>query len=107
MPLFDDSNNFKTPDNTINPIPNSEKPVAGSSCYVQKKNIIIHPFTEYLSHDIDQPVFSHMQHFVSEQSFKSNSNNTISHDKLSCGSKNMIYGICCVHYGLVHLWVKP
>ena len=34
--------------------PNSEKPVAGNKCYVQTKDIIIHPLTEYLSNDINQ-----------------------------------------------------
>ena len=42
---FDDSVYYRTPDNTFIPISNSEKPVAGNKCYVQTKDIIIHPLT--------------------------------------------------------------
>ena len=51
---FDDSVYYRTSDNTFIPISNSEKPVAGNKCYVQTKDIIIHPLTEYLSNDINQ-----------------------------------------------------
>ena len=41
------------------------------------------------------------------QSFKSNLTGkeykTISYDRLSCGSTNVIYGIHCVHCGLVYV----
>ena len=45
--------------------------------------------------------------FVNNQSFKSNLTGkeykTISYDRLSCGSTNVIYGIHCVHCGLVYV----
>ena len=46
---FDDSIYYRTSDNTFIPISNSEKPVAGNKCYVQMKDIIIHPLTKVLS----------------------------------------------------------
>ena len=51
----------------------------------------------------------HVTHatFINDQSFKSNLTgkeyNTISYGRLSCGSTNVIYGIHCVHCGLVGL----
>ena len=66
---FDDS------DNTFIPISNSEKPVTGNKCYVQTKDIIIHPLTEYLSNDINQcgATSCHTCNiFINDQSFKSN-----------------------------------
>ena len=51
---FDDSIYYRTSENTFIPISNSEKPVAGSKCYVQTKDIIIHNFAEHLSNDINQ-----------------------------------------------------
>ena len=51
---FDDGVYYRTSDNTVIPISDSEKPVAGNKCYVQTKEIIIHPLTEYLSNDINQ-----------------------------------------------------
>ena len=44
---FDDSVYYRTSDNTFIPISNSEKPVAGNKCYVQTKDTIIYPLTEY------------------------------------------------------------
>ena len=45
--------------------------------------------------------------FINDQSFKSNLTGieykTISYDRLSCGSTNVIYGIHCVHCGLVYV----
>ena len=110
MPHFDDGVYYRTSDNTFIPISNSEKPVAGNKCYVQMKDIIIHPLTEYLSNDINQcgtTSFHTCNIFIDDQSFKSNLTGkeykTISYDRLSCGSTNVIYGIHCVHYGLVYL----
>ena len=107
---FDDSIYYRTSDNTFIPISNSEKPVAGNKCYVQMKDIIIHPLTEYLSNDINQcgATSCHTCNiFVNNQSFKSNLTGkeykTISYDRLSCGSTNVIYGIHCVHCGLVYV----
>ena len=107
---FDDSIYYRTSDNTFIPISNSEKPVAGNKCYVQTKDIIIHPLTEYLSNDINQcgATSCHTCNiFVNNQSFKSNLTGkeykTISYDRLSCGSTNVIYGIHCVHCGLVYV----
>ena len=42
---FDDGVCYTTSDNTFIPISNSEKPVTGNKCYVQTKDIIIHPLT--------------------------------------------------------------
>ena len=51
-------------------------------------------------------IMSHMQHIINDQSFKSNLTGreykTISYDRLSCGSTNVMYGIHCVHCGLVY-----
>ena len=95
---FDDSIYYRTSDNTFIPISNSEKPVAGNKCYVQTKDIIIHPLTEYLSNDINQcgATSCHTCNiFVNNQFFKSNLTGkeykTISYDRLSCGSTNVIY----------------
>ena len=55
------------------------------------EDIIIHPLTEYLSNDINQCG----NIFIDDQSFKSNLTGkvykTISYDRLSCGSTNVIY----------------
>ena len=109
---FDEGVYYRTSDNTFIPISNSEKPVAGNKCYVQTKDIIIHPLTEYLSNDINQcgTTSCHTCNiFIGDQSFKSNLTGkeykTISYDRLSCGSTNLIYGIHCVffHCGLVYV----
>ena len=108
---FDDSVYYnRTSDNTFIPISNSEKPVAGNKCYVQTKDIVIHPLTEYLSNNINQcgATSCHTCNiFINDQSFKSNLTGkeykTISYDRLSCGSTNVIYGIHCVHCGLVYV----
>ena len=72
--------------------------MAGNKCYVQMKDIIIHPLTEYLSNDINQcgTTSCHTCNiFIDDQSFKSNLTGeeykTISYDRLSCGSLNVIY----------------
>ena len=107
---FDDSICYKTSDNTFIPISNIEKLVAGNKCYVQTKDIIIHPLTEYMSNDINQCGETSCRTcsiFVNDQSFKSNLTGkeyqTSSYDRLSCGSTNVIYGIHCVHCGLVYV----
>ena len=106
---FDDGVYYRTSDNTFISISNSEKPVAGNKCYVQTKDIIIHPLTEYLSNDINQcgTTSCHTCNiFIDDQSFKSNLTSkeykTISYDRLSYGSTNVIYEIHCVHCGLVY-----
>ena len=103
---FHDSIYYKTSDNTFIPISNSEKPVAGNKCYVQTKEIIIHPLTEYLSKDINQCGATSCRTcniFIDYQSVKSDLTGkeykTISYDRLSCGSTNVIYEIYCVHVG--------
>ena len=80
-----------------------------NSMYKQK-DIIIHYLTEYLSNDINQcgTTSCHTCNiFINDQSFKSNLTGkeykTISYDRLSCGSTNAIYGIHCVHCGLVYV----
>ena len=72
---FDEGVYYRISDNTFIPISNSEKPVAGNKCYVQTKDIIIHPLTEYLSNDINQcgTTSCHTCNiFIDDQSFKSN-----------------------------------
>ena len=108
--IFDDSIYYRTSDNTFIHISNSEKPVAGNKYYVPTKGIIVHPLTEYLSNDINQcdATSCHTCNiFINDQSFKSNLTEkeykTISYDRLSSGSTNVIYGIHCVHCGLVYL----
>ena len=103
---FDDVVYYRTSDNTFIPISNNEKPVAGNKCYVQTKDIIIYPLTEYLSNNINQYGVTSCDTcniFINDQSFKSNLTGkeykTISYDRLSCGSTNVIYGIHC---GLVY-----
>ena len=88
----------RTSDNTFIPILNSEKPVAGNKCYVQTKDIIIHPLTEYLSNHINQCGITSCHTcniFIDDQSFESNLTGkeykTISYNRLSCGSTNVIY----------------
>ena len=107
---FDDGVYYRTSDNTFIPISNSEKPVGGNKRYVQKKDIIIHPLTEYLSNDVNQCGVTSCNIcniFINDQSFKSNLTGkeykTISYNRLSCGSTNVIYGIPCVHCGLVYV----
>ena len=107
---FDYGVYYRTSDNTFIPISSSEKPVAGNTCYVQTKDIIIHPLTEYLSNDINQCGITSCHAcsiFINDQSFKSNLTDkeykTISYDRLSCGSTDVIYRIHCVHCGLVKL----
>ena len=73
-----------------------------------KQKTIIHPLTEYLSNDINQcgATSCHTCNiFINDQSFKSDLTGkeykTISYDRLSRGSTNVIYGIHHVHRGLV------
>ena len=100
---FVDGVYYRTSDNTFILISNSGKPVTGNKCYVETKDIIIHPLTEYLSNDINQcgTTSCHTCNiFIDDQSFKSNLTDkeykTISYDRLSCG-------IYCVHCGLVYV----
>ena len=64
-----------------------------------KQKTVIHALTEYLSNDINQcGITCHTCNiFINDQSFKSNLTGkeykTISYDRLSCASKNLIYGI--------------
>ena len=107
---FDDGFYYRTSDNTFIPISNSEKPVAGDKYYVQTKDIIIHPLTEYLSRDINQCGMTKCHThsiFINDQAFKRNLTGkeckTITYDRLSFGSADVIYGIHCVHCGLVYV----
>ena len=107
---FDDSVYYRTSDNTFIPISNSEKPVAGNKCYVQTKDIIIYPLTEYLGNGINQCGTTSCRTcniFINDQSFESSLTGkeykTISYDRLSCGSTIVIYGTHCVHCGLVYV----
>ena len=100
--IFDDGVCYRTSDNTFISISNSEKPVAGNKCYVQTKDIVIHALTEYLSNDINQcGITCHTCNIFSNLTGKEYK--TISYDRLSCASKNVIYGIHCVYCGLVYV----
>ena len=86
------------------------KPVVGNKSYIQTKDIIIYPLTKYLSEDINQcgATACHTCNiFINDQYFKSNLTGkeykTISYDRLSCGSTNVIYGIHCAQCGLVYV----
>ena len=81
-----------------------------SQLLATSENIIIYPLTEYLSNDINQCGETSCRTcniFVNDQSFTSNLTSkeykTISYDRLSCGSTNVIYEIHCVHCGLVYV----
>ena len=78
---------------------------------ILKVSLVNRPFwdlTEYLSNDINQcgATSCHVIH-INDQSFKSiltgKKYKTISYDRLSCGSANVIYGIHCVQCGLVYV----
>ena len=108
--IMHDSIYYRTSNNIFIPISNSEKPIAGNKCYIQAKDIIIHPLTEYLSSDINQCGETSCRTcniFVNDQSFASNLTGkeykTINYDRLSCGSTSVVYGIHCVHCGLVYV----
>ena len=65
--------------------------------------------TEYLSNDINQCAATSCHRcniFINDESFKCNLTGkeykTISYDRLSCGSTNVIHEIYCVHCGLVY-----
>ena len=94
---FDDSVYYRTSDNTFIPISNSEKPVAGNKCYVQTKDIFIHPLTEYLSNNINQCAATcHTCNiFINDQSSESNLTGR--------EYKTISYGIHCVHCGLAYV----
>ena len=72
---FDDGIYCRTSKNTFIPISSSEKPVAGNKCYLETKDIIIHPLAEYLSNNINQCGVTSCNTcniFINDQSFKSN-----------------------------------
>ena len=100
--------NYRTSDNTFIPISIREKPVAGNKCYVQTKDIVIHLLTEYLSNKISQcgiTSYHTCNIFIgnpSKVALTGKEYKTISYDRLACGSTNVIYGIHCVHCGLVY-----
>ena len=106
---FEDSIYYRTSDNIFIPISNREKPVAGNKCYVQNKDLIIHPLTEYLSNDINQCGVTPCHKcniFINDRSSISNlagkEYKIISYDRISCGSTNVIRGIHCVYSGLIY-----
>ena len=79
-------------------------------CFVKTTDIIITLFSEYLNIDIrpcGKKSCQTCNQFISNQSFKSNLTckeyKTTTYDKLSCGSSNTIYGIHCIHCGLVYV----
>ena len=72
--------------------------------------MIVNPLTEYLNSDTNpcgQTSCRTCNIFISDQAFKSSLTGkeckAIIYDRLSCRSTNVIYGIHCIHYGLVYV----
>ena len=108
--LFEDKICYQTSTKTFIPLSNVRKPVASKKCFVKTTDIVINPLSEYLNNDISPCGKRSCQtcnQFISEQSFKSNLTGkeykAIPYDKLSCSSSNIIYGIHCIHCGLVYV----
>ena len=107
---FEDKIYYQTSTKIFIPASNVRKPVASKQCFVKTTDIIITPLSEYLNNDISPCGKKSCQtcnQFISNQSFKSNLTGkeykTATYDKLSCGSSNIIYGIHCIHCGLVYI----
>ena len=105
---FEDKIYYQTSTKIFIPVSNVWKPVASKQCFVKTTDIIITPLSEYLNNDISPCGKKSCQtcnQFISNQSFKTNLTGkeykTTTYDKLSCGSSNIIYGIHCIHCGLV------
>ena len=108
--LFEDKIYYQTSTKIFIPVSNVRKPVASKQCFVKTTDIIITPLSEYLNNYISPCGKKSCQtcnQFVSNQSFKSNLTGkeykTTTYDKLSCGLSNIIYGIHCIHCGLVYV----
>ena len=107
---FEDKIYYQTSTKIFIPVSNVRKPVASKQCFVKTTDIIITPLSEYLNNDMSPCGIKSCQtcnQFISNQSFKSNLTGkeykTTTYDKLSCGSSNIIYGIHCIHCGLVYV----
>ena len=57
-----------------------------------------HVVKSLVKHVISLPVTSHSKVILTGKEYK-----TTAYDKLSCGSSNIIYGIHCLHCGLVYV----
>ena len=107
---FEDQIYFKTSEETFIPISGNNKSVSGNKCFVQTHDIIVNPLIEYLNNDINpcgQTSCRTCNIFISDRIFRRNLTGkeykTITYDRLPCGSTNVIYGIHCVHCGLVYV----
>ena len=107
---FEDKIYYQTSTKIFIPVSNVRKSVASKKCFVKTTDIIITPLSEYLNNDVNPCGKKSCQtcnQFTSNQSFKSNLTGkeykTTTYDKLSCGSSNIIYGIHCIHCGLVYV----
>ena len=107
---FDDQIYFKTSERTFIPVRGNHEPVSSNKCYVETSDIIINPNEDPLNADINScktPSCHTCSIFINDQEFKSNLTGkkykTVTYDRLSCGSTNVIYGIHCRHCGLVYV----
>ena len=89
---------------------NVRKPVASKKCFVKTTDIVINPLSEYLNDDISPCCKKSCQtcdQFINDQSFKRDLTGkeykATTYDKFSRGSSDIIYGIRCIHCGLVYV----
>ena len=109
-PSFEDKICYQTSAKIFIPVSNVRKPFASKQSLVKTTDIIITPLSKYLNNDISPCGKKSSQtcnQFISNQSFNSNLTGkeykTTTYDKLSCGSSDIIYGIHCIHCGLVYV----
>ena len=81
-----------------------------SGVELSMRSFFVIPLSAYLNNDISpcgNKSYQTCNQFVSNQSFKSNLTGkeykTTTYDKLPCGSSDIIYGIHCIHCGLVYV----
>ena len=100
----------QTSTETFIPILNVRTLVASKKCFVKTTDIVIDPLSEYLNNDFNpygKKTCQTCNQSISDHSFKSNLTGkeykTATYDKFSFGSSNIIYGIHCIHCGLVYV----
>ena len=96
---FEDKIYYQTSTKTFIPVLNVRKPVASKKCFVKTTDIVINPLSEYLSNDISPCGKTSCQ----TCNLTGKEYRTTTYDKLSCGSSDIIYGIHCIHCGLVYV----